>query len=125
MMIVEKGCLRVKDLRLKAVLGILPHERREPQSLEVQAELEVELRRASHVDHEMTSGVNYAEFSEFVSTGLVQGQFGLIEDALVQLAEQAFERFPDLLGLKLAIAKPDILPEAQVEAEGHFRRSRA
>lgn len=118
-----KNCLRIVDLELICIIGILPQERTQTQRLVLHAELDVDFSIARAKASVMVSGVDYAAVAAYLKESAILGQFGLLEDLLNDLAHGAMEKFPALWGITLRANKPDILKGCRgVEAEIQLSR---
>ena len=110
--------LRIVDMELSCIVGILPEERLAPQRLFVNAELDVDFADASADDSVLTNGVDYGQVAELLRRKIETDQFYLLEDLLSSCCSACFDAFPALKGMMLRASKPDILPHcARVEAE--------
>ena len=118
-----KNCLRIVDLELVCIIGILPHERTQAQRLVLHAELDVDFSLAKAEASAVVSGVDYAAVAAYLKESAMLGQFGLLEDLLNDLAYGVMAKFPALWGLTLRASKPDILQDCRgVEAEIQLSR---
>ena len=93
----------LEGLEFHAVIGILPHERRMPQKIVVDAAFEYESKEEY---------IDYAEAAALIRSHIKEKRFHLIEDALDSCAKLLKQRFPQMKSLYLRIQKPQILPNA-------------
>lgn len=98
----------LNDLRLKAIIGILPFERESAQ------EIAVDLEAIYEVDcHNSTQGaescngeiVDYAMLREIILDSFKQHNFLYLESALVAIQGAILEKFPQILELNLSVKK--------------------
>ena len=97
--------IRIEALTFDAVIGILDFERTRPQRVRVDVIIDYTYEEAY---------IDYALVSETVKSVIIEGTFGLLEEALETLAKTLKERFGLIEILTLNIAKPDILPDCTV-----------
>ncbi|WP_456433747.1 dihydroneopterin aldolase [Nitratifractor sp.] len=98
--------IRIEKLRFETVIGILPQERTQVQSVEVDALIDYRYAKGKYLD--------YVEAVDLIRTMLQNGKYGLIEDALEDLIQAFSERFEGLEKIEITIWKPDILCECIV-----------
>ena len=94
---------KLEGLSFHAIIGILPHERRTPQKVIVDAIFEYE-GKANYID--------YAKAAKLLRTHIQQERFLLLEDALQSSAALLKKHFPQMRHLTLTIKKPQILDDA-------------
>ncbi len=104
--------ISIQGLRFQAILGILPHERTTPQTIEVSLKATYTYRKDRFLD--------YAKVRERIVTLVQREKFHLIEEALDYLFQDLKHRFPPIETLEITICKPDILPDCRV-CVGDFR----
>ena len=102
--------IEIRDLRVEAIIGILPEERTVPQTVLV--DLSAEYR------YDGDSFLDYAALAELIRRTLIEERFGLLEEALTILKERIFKEFPMIERLELRLGKPDILDDAFVALSG-------
>jgi FolB domain-containing protein len=118
-----KNCLRIVDLEVRCIVGILAHERVTEQRLLLNIELDVDFECAQAEGTQMTHGVDYGAVAQYCRDTVILKKYGLLEDLLKDLSYNIFEKFPPCLGLILRATKPDILPYCRgVEAEIQLSR---
>ena len=98
--------IEIRDLRIEAIIGILPEERHTPQPILV--DLEADYR------YDGERFLDYAALAEWIRRTLVEGKFGLLEEALMTLKEGIFDAHPFIDRLSLRLSKPEILPNCRV-----------
>jgi len=105
--------IHIEQLRIEAIIGILPEERSAPQKISLDLTGEYEYDGENFID--------YANVCRYCEEILVEGQFGLIEDALVKLSENLSRDFPSLRRLDISISKPDIMKNCTVRVSESWR----
>ncbi|HIP30461.1 MAG TPA: dihydroneopterin aldolase [Sulfurospirillum arcachonense] len=99
----------VENLTFDAVIGILPEERKVPQKVVVNVELDYEYKKGIFI--------NYAILANLIENDIKQKQYELIEDALLSLHVEIKTMFSQISSIKLKISKPTILAYADVSVE--------
>jgi len=95
----------ISGLALDARIGILEHERRATQPLHIDAEFDVDIRRAVD-DHDIHSVLDYRRLREAIVEECTQAHVNLIETLTEQVANRLLADFPDVRSLRLRISKP-------------------
>lgn len=95
----------ISGLALDARIGILEHERRATQPLHIDAEFDVDIRRAVD-DHDIHSVLDYRRLREAIVEECTQAHVNLIETLTEQVANRLLADFPDVRALRLRISKP-------------------
>lgn len=106
--------LALNDLRLKAIIGILPFERENAQEIAVDLDLSYEIAKndldslESKCDSAQDSSesiIDYALLREMILDSFKQNKFLYLESALVAIQKAILERFPQILELNLSVKK--------------------
>jgi dihydroneopterin aldolase len=95
----------IENLEFEAIIGILPEERKKPQKVMVNVEIEYEKKQEF---------INYAEVCSLIENLMIEHRFLLIEDALDLIEKELLTKYPQMKSLKLKIQKPEILRNALV-----------
>ena len=106
--------LALNDLRLQAIIGILPFERERAQEIAVDLDLSYEIAKndldsleskcdSAHDSRE--SIIDYAFLREMILDLFKKNNFLYLESALVAIQREILERFPQILELDLSIKK--------------------
>jgi len=98
--------IHIDNLSFEAILGILPQERRTPQRIIVDVEIDYDYRDNAFID--------YADVCDLIRTHMQTKRFRLIEEALESLHTLLSSRYRAIKTLHIKISKPDILPDATV-----------
>lgn len=115
------GYLRLVDLEVHAVVGILPHERERVQPLFFNVDMEVDF--AKTVDSEGPLSVDYAEVAEVLKARVIAKQYGLLEQLLIDCGNFLMEAYSDIQALTIGVAKPQAVLDCKtVEAVMSFTR---
>ncbi|NRA94816.1 MAG: dihydroneopterin aldolase [Planctomycetes bacterium] len=108
----QEGTIKVADLRVTCIVGILPHERENEQDLLVDVELNHDFAAAAATE-DVTTTVDYAEVSQVLTEWMREKQFQLIETMAVEGCDLILERWPGVTCVKLTIKKPDAVEAAR------------
>lgn len=98
----------IKNLEFNAIIGLLPHERKLPQRVIV---------NASFTCKDLPMQVDYAKASKMIESTIKNQKYDTVEAALLDLERKLKGAFPLIIGLNLSLMKPDILTNAQVGAQ--------
>jgi dihydroneopterin aldolase len=105
--------IEIRDLEIKAILGILEHERVSPQRVIVDLKIVYEYKSNIFID--------YAKVVNLVTQELKTKKYGLIEEALEGIFELLSSNFPEIKTLYCQISKPDILSNCIVSVKNSWR----
>jgi dihydroneopterin aldolase len=97
--------IHIRKLTFKTVIGILPHERKEPQRVVIDIEIDYDYDGKNYID--------YAQICKNVEALMHHERFGLLEDAVRSLTAMICDAYAPH-HCRVTIAKPDILPHADV-----------
>lgn len=101
----------VEGLEFEAIIGILPHERKQKQPLRVDILLYVPpITPAAQTDH-IDQTVDYAQVCEQVAELARNGRFQLVETFAERACEHLLQTFP-IKAVSFKVIKPHALPEA-------------
>ena len=94
----------VKDLSVRAVIGVHAWERDVEQTLVVSVEMATDVRKAAASD-DLADALDYSAVAETIAAVLREGRFRLIETAAERVAGRLLADFP-LSWLRLELRKP-------------------
>ena len=94
----------VKDLSVRAVIGVHAWERDVEQTLVVSVDMATDVRKAAASD-DLADALDYSAVAETIAAVLRDGKFRLIETAAERAAERLLAEFP-LSWLRLELRKP-------------------
>jgi len=97
--------IKIKNLHLKCIIGILPFERETEQKVVINLSFKYIFTNNIFI--------NYADIVSYVEKSMEENKFLLIEDALIYIKKGLNSKF-QIKKLKLSIAKPDILDNCEV-----------
>ena len=114
------------QFRVQCILGVLDREQREPQALDIDLKLALNLESAGELD-DLERSVDYAAVMELVSTIALEGRWRLLESmalaiARLLLAVPAFgEGRAQIEAVEVRLRKPDILAPRATPGIGLIR----
>lgn len=94
----------LKDLRVKAVVGIWEWERRMPQVISIDLEMAADVRRAAERDH-IDATLDYKAVTKRVARFVEESRFQLIETLAERIAEIITGEF-SVPWVRVAVHKP-------------------
>jgi dihydroneopterin aldolase len=94
----------VKDLSVRAVIGVHAWERDVEQTLVVSVDMATDVRKAAASD-DLADALDYSAVAETIAAVLRDGRFRLIETAAERVADRLLADFP-LSWLRLELRKP-------------------
>lgn len=98
--------IHIEALTLDVIIGLLEFEREIPQRIIVDIE--------SSYDYANEDFINYADMVLLIQQELEEGQYKLLEEALLGIKTRLYQVYPQLKTLNIKISKPDILPQCSV-----------
>jgi FolB domain-containing protein len=99
--------IRIKDLRLRCIVGVFPEERREKQEVVIQARLEADLGAASLSDV-LADTVDYKAIKKRIVQEVEASSCQLIERLAGRVAELCLED-PRVQAVEVEVEKPGAL----------------
>ena len=94
----------VRDLSVRAVIGVQPWEREVEQTLQVSVDMATDVRKAAAND-DLADALDYSAVADAIAAVLREGKFRLIETAAERVAGRLLADFP-LTWLRLELRKP-------------------
>ena len=92
------------DLKIKAVIGIWEWEKRNPQIISIDLEMETDVNKASETDS-IKDALDYKAVATRMKEFAQSNQFELIETLIEKMAQLILDEFK-VQWLKLTISKP-------------------
>src|SRR3954470_12208984 len=96
--------IELRGLRLRAVVGVLPWERRVAQPLDLDLDVVADLSAAGASD-DLRDTVDYGRLCEVVETVVVEGRFGLLEALVDRVAAAVLSVDPRIRSVTVAARK--------------------
>ncbi len=100
----------VRDLAIMALLGIYEEEKLEAQQVVINIDLTVR-ERGGPLDDNIANVVSYEKVVDHIKEIVARGHVNLVETLAEMIAGRSLEN-PWVLGVRVRIEKPDVIPEA-------------
>ena len=101
----------VRDLEIKATLGIYEHEKLSPQRVIINIDLSVK-ERGEPLEDDISNVVSYEKVVDLVKEIVATGHVHLVETLAEMIAARCLEN-DWITGVRVRVEKPDIIPEAR------------
>lgn len=98
--------IKIKNLEVFAYHGVFEEEKRTGQSFFVDAELELDCRKAGLTD-DLNESVSYAEVAELIHAKMTEKSYDLIECCAETLAREILMAYPLIKAVTIELHKPD------------------
>ena len=111
----------VHGLEVACTIGVKPEERRSPQELIVDLELETDCRPAGMAD-DPALAVDYKAVAKRVQALVEGSEFQLVEALAERVAAELLTGFPDVSAVRVRLAKPGAVRFSEVVGVAIERR---
>ncbi|MDP4076398.1 dihydroneopterin aldolase [Acidovorax sp. A1169] len=105
--------LTLSGLRFDANLGILSHEKTDPQPIQVDAELSLGAQPLSPRDDDILHVLDYRKVRQIIIDECRAEHVNLLESLIGKLANRLMQ-LPGVLGVRVKIAKLEIFEDCEV-----------
>ena len=105
--------LTLTGLRFDANLGILEHEKRDPQPIQVDAELNQGLQPLLPGDDDINHVLDYRKVRAIIISECTAEHVNLLESLIGKLSHRLMQ-LPGVLGVRVKIAKLEIFDDCEV-----------
>lgn len=105
--------LTLTGLRFDASLGILEHEKDQPQPIQVDAELNLGTQPLTPSDDDITHVLDYRKVRQIIITECTAVHVNLLESLIGKLAHRLMQ-LPGVQGVRVKIAKLEIFDDCEV-----------
>lgn len=116
-----KDTIYLHNIQTASLIGILPHERHQAQTLIISIECETDFTAAAESD-DVNDAVSYAALADLVADFAANADFGLLETFACALIEAVFAEF-NVSAVTLTVQKPGAVAATR-EAGIKLRRER-
>lgn len=117
-----KDIIYLHNIKTSTIIGILPHEQVQPQSLIISLEMETDFSQAIESD-DISHAINYAAVADCVCAFARDSAFGLLEVFAAALLEELFGQFSPAQAITITLQKPGAIAATR-EVGLKMRRSR-
>ena len=100
----------IRELKVEAILGILPQERVTPQPVLINITIYTDTRRAAR-SKDIVDAVNYASLADAATKLTIDGKYLLIETLVEDLAALSLS-LAHVEGVSVRVEKPQAVPAA-------------
>ena len=105
--------LTLTGLRFDASLGILSHEKNQPQPIQVDAELSLGTQPLAPRDDDILHVLDYRKVRQIIIDECTAEHVNLLESLIGKLAQRLMQ-LPGVLGVRVKIAKLEIFDDCEV-----------
>ena len=105
--------LTLTGLRFDASLGILEHEKTEPQPIQVDAELNLGTQPLTPSDDDISHVLDYRKVRQIIISECTAEHVNLLESLIGKLAHRLM-LLPGVVGVRVTIAKLEIFDDCEV-----------
>ncbi len=98
----------IRGLKIRAIVGILPWERKIPQTLLLDVDLTTDIRAAA-ASEDISKTVDYSAVAERLTAFIQESRFQLIETLAERCAGLILEEF-GVPEVRLLVSKPEAVP---------------
>ena len=105
--------LALTGLRFDANVGILEHEKRDPQPIQVDAELNQGLQPLLPSDDDINHVLDYRKVRQIIIAECTAEHVNLLESLIGKLSHRLMQ-LPGVLGVRVKIAKLEIFEDCEV-----------
>lgn len=98
----------IRGLKIRAIVGILPWERKIPQTLLLDVDLTTDIRAAA-ASEDISKTVDYSAVAERLTVFIQESRFQLIETLAERSAGLILEEF-GVPEVRLLVSKPEAVP---------------
>ena len=104
--------ISIVDLEVTCIIGILPNERVEEQTLLLDINLDVDIGNSAFAD-EIDETIDYTIIAEMATKLAVKKKYNLIESFCRDLNNLFLETFQVIQKTRISIKKPNAIPKAK------------
>jgi dihydroneopterin aldolase len=115
------GTIYLADLRVRCLVGILPHERERAQEILVDVELDRDFAEAARRE-DVSATVDYAAVAAELASWIAAQRAQLIETLAVRACDMLLARWPEVTRARVCIKKPAAVAAARHAAVAFERR---
>jgi|TARA_X000000950_G_scaffold53383_1_gene63329 dihydroneopterin aldolase len=113
----------IRELKVEAILGILPQERVTPQPVLINITVFTDTRRAAR-SKDIVDAVNYAALADAATKLTIDGKYLLIETLVEDLAALSLS-LAHVEGVSVRVEKPQAVPAASAVGVEIYRTNKS
>lgn len=107
----NNDCIFIENLEMDAIIGVLAHERVQPQPVQLDLSLYFDVKTAGTNDA-LPDTIDYADICEKLTAFISQSKFNLIEKLADSICEWLFHHYP-MQKIRLTLRKPEAIAQAK------------
>ena len=107
--------IEIRDLEVTCIVGILPDERVNEQTIYLDVDIDYDFVSAA-ADDDIGQTVDYAEVSKLLADWIREKQTLLIERIAIECGDLILERWPKVPRVLITVKKPDAVAETRYVA---------
>ena len=104
--------ISIIDLKITCIIGILPNERINSQTILVDINLDVDIGDSTFAD-DINETIDYTVIAEMATQLAITKKYNLIESFCKDLIDLFLETFQAIKQTRITIKKPNALPKAK------------
>lgn len=108
----RRAAIGIRELEIQCILGANEEERTREQPVKVSLELEYDAQNAARRDN-IKEAINYDRVVSMVSEHIRWQKYQLMEAACYGILSMLQDAYPELLMIRVEIAKPEAVPAAR------------
>ncbi|QLH41990.1 MAG: dihydroneopterin aldolase [Coxiellaceae bacterium] len=101
----------ISELKIDTLIGILPHERTQAQTIAIDLEMQVDVHKVALKD-DIQVAVDYSQVAQYITDYVISNHFNLIETLAEHLAVELIHQF-NLNWLQISVTKFAVIPNAK------------
>ena len=111
-MVVESGCISIKDLQFDCIIGTLPYEREAVQPVILNVNLWLDFTAAARND-DLAHSIDYAQLAEHLQAFIKENRFQLVETLVLETAKFILDHYPKTQTAQVSVCKPNAIPQSK------------
>ena len=108
----RRATIGIRELEVSCILGTNEEERTAEQPVRISLEFDYDAETAARKD-ELKAAINYSRVVNMVREHISWQKYGLMEAACAGIIGMLQNAYPELLTIRVEIAKPQAVPEAK------------
>jgi len=107
-----QSTISIEQLEIICIVGILDHERKFPQKVLMDIDLEMDLNPFL-VSRNLEDSADYAEIASFLTKWITEAQFDLLETLAIESCNIVLKKWTQISQCKITVKKPAAIPNAK------------
>jgi len=106
------GTLELRDLHVRCIVGIFPHERQNEQDVYLDIEMDFDFAPAAQSE-DINQTIDYTAVASSLTNLIVEQKFQLIETMSEKCAQLLLASYPQIDRVAISVKKPAAVPQAK------------